>query len=209
MISNRDIGFVEHGKDAEIKIDTFNFTRYGLLHGKVVSVSRDAIIKDKPPERNRAAKQGGALAESSEPAGQELLYAARVSLDGAQMQVEDRMVNLAPGNGGDGGDQDGAAEDHRIRHVTLAEISAGEFEREVMGPSEAISQICPMWGKAVAVFRYHFDLTSFPISKPRPGSVGVALGLLCCLPGMFPSHATPNCIPQRGPTKGAPDCARG
>lgn len=57
MISNRDIGFVEHGKDAEIKIDTFNFTRYGLLHGKVVSVSRDAIIKDKPPERNRAAKQ--------------------------------------------------------------------------------------------------------------------------------------------------------
>lgn len=97
MISNRDIGFVEHGQGAEIKIDTFNFTRYGLLHGKVVSVSRDAIIKGKPPERNRAAKQGGALAESSEPAGQELLYAARVSLDGAQMQVEDRMVNLAPG----------------------------------------------------------------------------------------------------------------
>jgi hemolysin D len=97
MISNRDIGFVEHGQDAEIKIDTFNFTRYGLLHGKVISVSRDAIVKDKPPERNGGAKQGGALSESSEPAGQELLYAARVSLDGAQMQVEDKMVNLAPG----------------------------------------------------------------------------------------------------------------
>jgi hemolysin D len=97
MISNRDIGFVEHGQDAEIKIDTFNFTRYGLLHGKVVSVSRDAIVKDKPPERNGAAKQGGALSESSEPAGQELLYTARVSLDGTQMQVEDKMVNLAPG----------------------------------------------------------------------------------------------------------------
>ncbi|MDC9758414.1 HlyD family efflux transporter periplasmic adaptor subunit, partial [Proteus mirabilis] len=55
MISNRDIGFVEHGQDAEIKIDTFNFTRYGLLHGKVISVSRDAIIKDKPPERSGAA----------------------------------------------------------------------------------------------------------------------------------------------------------
>ncbi|QOZ75367.1 HlyD family type I secretion periplasmic adaptor subunit [Bradyrhizobium sp. CCBAU 53351] len=97
MISNRDIGFVEHGQDAEIKIDTFNFTRYGLLHGKVISVSRDAIIKDKPPGGPAAAKQGGALAESSEPAGQELLYAARVSLDGTQMQVEDKMVNLAPG----------------------------------------------------------------------------------------------------------------
>jgi hemolysin D len=97
MISNRDIGFVEAAQDAEIKIDTFNFTRYGLLHGKVISVSRDAIVKDRPSERNGAAKQGGALSESSEPAGQELLYTARVSLEGAQMQVEDKMVNLAPG----------------------------------------------------------------------------------------------------------------
>jgi len=43
MVSNRDIGFVHPGEDAEIKIDTFNFTRYGLLRGKVVSVSQDAI----------------------------------------------------------------------------------------------------------------------------------------------------------------------
>ncbi|KYG21653.1 hemolysin secretion protein D, partial [Bradyrhizobium sp. AT1] len=85
------------GQDAEIKIDTFNFTRYGLLHGKVISVSRDAIIKDKPPGGMGTTKQGGALSESSEPVGQELLYAARVSLDGTKMQVEDKMVNLAPG----------------------------------------------------------------------------------------------------------------
>src|SRR5437868_1986013 len=97
MVSNRDIGFVFAGQDAEIKVDTFNFTRYGLLHGTVVSVSRDAIVKDKPPERNGAAKQGGALAESSEPAGQELLYTARVALQGTQMQIEDKIVNLAPG----------------------------------------------------------------------------------------------------------------
>jgi hemolysin D len=97
MISNRDIGFVEHGQDAEIKIDTFNFTRYGLLHGKVIGVSQDAVVKDKPPDRTGAAKQGGALSESSEPPGQELLYATRVSLEGTQMQVDDKMVNLAPG----------------------------------------------------------------------------------------------------------------
>ena len=30
MVSNRDIGFVFPGQDAEIKVDTFNFTRYGL-----------------------------------------------------------------------------------------------------------------------------------------------------------------------------------
>ncbi len=50
MISNRDIGFVSDGQAAEVKIDTFNFTRYGLIEGKVVSVSRDAIVKDKPQD---------------------------------------------------------------------------------------------------------------------------------------------------------------
>ncbi len=34
-ISNRDIGFVEPGQDVAIKVDTFNFTRYGLLSGKI------------------------------------------------------------------------------------------------------------------------------------------------------------------------------
>src|SRR5262249_15991653 len=51
MVSNRDIGFVHAGQEAEIKVDTFNFTRYGLLHGKVLSVSQDAIIRDRPQDR--------------------------------------------------------------------------------------------------------------------------------------------------------------
>jgi len=97
MISNRDIGFVTAGQAAEIKIDTFNFTRYGLLHGKVSSVSQDAIVRDKPPAKSGASKADGALSESSEPDGQELLYSARVSLDETRMQVEDKMVKLAPG----------------------------------------------------------------------------------------------------------------
>jgi hemolysin D len=97
MVSNRDIGFVREGQSAEIKVDTFNFTRYGLLHGNVVSVSQDAIVRDKPPDTSRSDKAKGALAESSEPQGQELLYAARVSLDRMQMRIEGRLVNLAPG----------------------------------------------------------------------------------------------------------------
>ena len=97
MVSNRDIGFVEPGQDAEIKIDTFNFTRYGLLHGKVTSVSRDAIVRDKPADRSDSQKSKGALSDSSEPQGQELLYAARVSLDRTQMQIDNKLVSLAPG----------------------------------------------------------------------------------------------------------------
>jgi hemolysin D len=96
MVSNRDIGFVHPGEPVEVKIDTFNFTRYGLLHGKVASVSQDSIVRDKPPDRQGAAKPG-ALGETSEPLGQELLYAARVALDRTHMQIEDKLIDLSPG----------------------------------------------------------------------------------------------------------------
>ncbi len=96
MVSNRDIGFVEVGQEAEIKVDTFTFTRYGLLHGKVLSVSQDSIAREKPQDKNNGGAQG-AEARSSEPPGQELAYAARISLDRTQMQVEDKLVSLMPG----------------------------------------------------------------------------------------------------------------
>jgi hemolysin D len=96
MVSNRDIGFVHAGQQAEIKIDTFNFTRYGLLHGEVLNVSQDAILRDQPDGR-ASDRRPGAQNDSSEPKGQELNYSARISLDRAKMQVEERMVDLSPG----------------------------------------------------------------------------------------------------------------
>jgi hemolysin D len=96
MVPNRDIGFVHAGQAAEIKVDTFNFTKYGLLHGEVLNVSQDAITRDKPQDKSRE-KSLGATNDTSEPQGQEMAYAARISLDRAQMQVEDRLVDLAPG----------------------------------------------------------------------------------------------------------------
>jgi hemolysin D len=91
MVSNRDIGFVHAGQPAEIKIDTFTFTRYGLLNGTVVSVSTDAITPDKQqPDKTEAEAD-------KEQKGQELNYSARVSLDRTRMQVDDRLVNLSPG----------------------------------------------------------------------------------------------------------------
>jgi hemolysin D len=97
MLSNRDVGFVHPGQKAEIKVDTFNFTRYGLLHGEVLSVSSDAITRDKPPERSNDKTSLGSEANTSEPRGQELAYSARVSLDRAQMDVDGRPVKLGPG----------------------------------------------------------------------------------------------------------------
>jgi hemolysin D len=96
MVSNRDIGFIRSGQQAEIKVDTFNFTRYGLLHGEVLAVSPDAIIRDRPQDR-AGERAPGSQNESSEPRGQELSYSARISLDRSKMQIDDRLVDLSPG----------------------------------------------------------------------------------------------------------------
>ena len=96
MISNRDIGFVHAGQDAQIKVDTFNFTRYGLLHGRVLSVSQDALVREVSSD-NAKQKETGAEAVSSEPKGQELNYAARVSLDRTKIRVDDTVASLSPG----------------------------------------------------------------------------------------------------------------
>ena len=74
-ILNKDIGFVHEGQKAEVKIDTFNFTKYGLIEGKLVNVSNDAV----PDEQ------------------QGLRYLASVEIEKDWMQMENRRVNLAPG----------------------------------------------------------------------------------------------------------------
>lgn len=96
MIANRDVGFVHPEQTAEIKVDTFNFTKYGLLHGKVLTVSQDAIIRDKPVD-HASEKAPGAENTSSEPKGQDLSFSARVALDRTQMRVDEGLINLTPG----------------------------------------------------------------------------------------------------------------
>jgi hemolysin D len=67
-----------------------------LLHGEVLSVSQDAVIRDRQQDR-AADRPPGAQNDTSEPKGQELNYSARVSLDRTRMQIDDRLVNLSPG----------------------------------------------------------------------------------------------------------------
>lgn len=93
-VRNDDIGFVHAGQKAEIKVDTFNFNRYGLLHGTVENVSPDAISRQKLADRPTAGTTGS---ESKEPADQELVYVAHISLDSTQMDIDGKPVNLTPG----------------------------------------------------------------------------------------------------------------
>jgi len=75
MVENKDIGFVKEGQNVEMKIETFPFTRYGLIDGRIVNVSSDAVQLDK----------GG------------LIYYAKVSLARSVIQVDGKPVKLAPG----------------------------------------------------------------------------------------------------------------
>lgn len=75
MLENKDIGFVYPNQDVEIKVETFTFTKYGVINGRVVSVSEDAIEDEK----------GG------------LLYSVRIQLAQNHIRVNDRDVLLTPG----------------------------------------------------------------------------------------------------------------
>jgi len=74
-ISNKDIGFVNPGQTAVVKITTFPYTRFGYLTGTVVKVSNDATV-DK--------KQG-------------LVFLARIRIPTNRFKVENKWVNLSPG----------------------------------------------------------------------------------------------------------------
>lgn len=45
-VLNQDIGFVKENMPVSIKIDTFNFQKYGLIDGEVKTVSKNSIIDE-------------------------------------------------------------------------------------------------------------------------------------------------------------------
>jgi len=74
-IPNKDIGFVHGGQAAEIKVETFPFTKYGVIDGTIDTISNDAI--------------------ADENLG--LVYLAQITMAKTTMWVNDRVVNLSPG----------------------------------------------------------------------------------------------------------------
>ncbi|GAM97825.1 RTX toxin transporter [alpha proteobacterium U9-1i] len=44
QVLNRDAGFVREGQDVRVKLEAFPFTRYGVLDGRLVFLSRDACL---------------------------------------------------------------------------------------------------------------------------------------------------------------------
>lgn len=74
-LDNKDIGFVHLNQEAEIKVETFPFTRYGTLAAKVAQLSSDAIVDE---------KRG-------------LIYQARLKLNQTTMRINERTIRITPG----------------------------------------------------------------------------------------------------------------
>lgn len=75
MLENKDIGFVRAGQAVTVKVETFTFTKYGVVEGEVISVSNDAIEDE---------KRG-------------LLYSVRVRLFSGFVTVKGKHISLVPG----------------------------------------------------------------------------------------------------------------
>jgi hemolysin D len=75
LISNKDVGFIRVGQMAEVKVETFNFTKYGTVPATVMRVSADAIPHDKLGP----------------------VFQATVALQTGSLQYEGKLMKLAPG----------------------------------------------------------------------------------------------------------------
>lgn len=74
-LENKDIGFVNAGQAAVIKLETFTFTRYGTIPATVTMVTADAVNDDKR----------GAI------------FPVTLSLARTGIAVDGKMIRLAPG----------------------------------------------------------------------------------------------------------------
>jgi hemolysin D len=74
-IANQDIGFVNAGQMAAVKLETFPYTRYGTVEARVDVVTADAVTDD---------KKGS-------------YYPATLTLSQKDMLIDGKRVNLSPG----------------------------------------------------------------------------------------------------------------
>ena len=74
-IANQDIGFVNAGQMAEVKLETFPYTKYGTVKAKVILVTADAVTDE---------KKGS-------------YYPATITLAQRDMLIDGKRVNLSPG----------------------------------------------------------------------------------------------------------------
>jgi hemolysin D len=98
-LPNKDVGFVHKGQDVEIKVEAFTFTRYGLLHGKVTSLSQDVIApQDSGDTRGSRDKADGAdTSDEQDRQAKQPTYVAHVAVAATGIETENGFSALEPG----------------------------------------------------------------------------------------------------------------
>jgi hemolysin D len=105
-VQNQDIGFVHVGQGAEIKIGAFDFTRFGMIKGTVVSISRDVVDEapNQAPQNDgyQAGADPDAKPQNAGSSGvsqtpQEPGYVAHIALDETSLVIDTGTAELQPG----------------------------------------------------------------------------------------------------------------
>ncbi len=98
MIANKDIGFVEPGQSAVVKVEAFPFTRFGTLDATVAKVSRDAVderyASNLSDAESTTKPQGSAGQPSQAPS---LVFPATLTLASRTISIGGSDVPLVPG----------------------------------------------------------------------------------------------------------------
>jgi hemolysin D len=105
MVPNREVGFVHPGQAAEVKVETLEFTRYGLLHATVTSLSHDVASDPlhQGPSAASAADQSahpgssGSSDHAETPPDGDPDYIAHLDMRERGLQTEQGFVPLTPG----------------------------------------------------------------------------------------------------------------
>lgn len=90
-LQNKDVGFVKLGQRAQVKVVAFDYTRYGAIPGRVVSISRDAVEGSGEPVSGVGERQKGGAAS------QNPRYLVRIALAKSAMRVDGEIKPLLPG----------------------------------------------------------------------------------------------------------------
>jgi hemolysin D len=94
-VQNRDVGFISEGQTVRVKVEAFNFTLYGLIEGKVLSVTRDAVQQSNDGKNKNNNQNEGDPSAAEGQSGP--VYMARIALNQDWMMTENGKVELTPG----------------------------------------------------------------------------------------------------------------
>ncbi len=92
-LENKDVGFVNLGQEAEIKLETFPYTRYGTVTAKVTTITADAVMQT--PQA--AQQQGGEKEGQQAPPSGGAVFPATLTLSRNTIDVDGKKIRLAPG----------------------------------------------------------------------------------------------------------------